>query len=295
MLNRNSIKISLEENFLNVPSNVIGIDIGQSLSKTAYFDDHGITCSIVDTTTGIDEIRRLVSSFGKKIKKINLTGGKAYKLFVDYQKSFETKLINEFKANIDGLELLHSLKYNKEMPDSIIVTIGTGTSIVLKKENFEHIGGSALGGGFLMGFAKFAYNLTTYQEVIELANKGNRYNVDLKVGDIYDKQDNRVDLLFREFTATTLGKINANTLLNSVHKEDILSSINAMLAENIGTIACSFADFYDVSTITFCGGFLIKNKGSKQILSLMSNIKKKKAIFLNYSEFAGALGALISK
>ena len=294
MLNRNSIKISLEENLLNIPSNVIGIDIGQSLSKTAFFDDQGITCSIIDTT-GIDEIRQLVSSFGKKIKKINLTGGKAYKLFEDYQNSFETKLINEFKANIEGLELLHSLKYNKVMPDSIIVTIGTGTSIVLKKENFEHIGGSALGGGFLMGFAKFAFNLTVYQDVIELANKGNRYNVDLKVGDIYDKQDNRVDLLFREFTAATLGKINANTLSNSFRKEDILSSINAMLSENIGTIACSFADNYDVPTITFCGGFLIDNKMSKQILSLMSKFKNKKAIILNYSEFAGALGALISK
>lgn len=295
MLNRNSIEISLEENLLNIPSNVIGIDIGQSLSKTAFLDDHGISCSIIDTTTGIDEIRQLVASLGKKVKKINFTGGKAYKLFVDYQNSLETKLINEFKANIEGLELLHSLKYNKEMPDSIIVTIGTGTSIVLKKENFEHIGGSALGGGFLMGFAKFTFNLTVYQEVIELANKGNRYNVDLKVGDIYDKQDNRVDLLFREFTAATLGKINANTPFNSVHKEDILSSINAMLAENIGTIACSFADNYDVSTITFCGGFLINNKVSTQILDLMSKIKKKKAIFLNYSEFAGALGALISK
>ena len=49
MLNRNSIKISLEENLLNIPSNVIGIDIGQSLSKTAFFDDQGITCCIIDT------------------------------------------------------------------------------------------------------------------------------------------------------------------------------------------------------------------------------------------------------
>ena len=85
------------------------------------------------------------------------------------------------------------------------------------------------------------------------------------------------------------------TVLGLWYKSPVYTIISISYRKNGLSFTCSFADFYDVSTITFCGGFLIKNKGSKQILSLMSNIKKKKAIFLNYSEFAGALGALISK
>jgi type II pantothenate kinase len=144
-----------------------------------------------------------------------------------------------------------------------------------------------------MGIGKLLCNIANYQEAIKLANNGNRYNVDLKVADIYEKQDPRVDLLFREFTAASLGKVINDVELNSINKGDLLSSINATLAENIGTIATIIADNNQIATIVFCGGFLINNKAFKQILSLLCKLKNKNAIFIDHSEFAGALGALI--
>jgi len=69
------------------------------------------------------------------------------------------------------------------------------------------LGGSAMGGGFFMGLIKLLFNMDDYFDAIELVRKGNRFNVDLKVADIYDIDDTRVDKLFREFTAASLGKI----------------------------------------------------------------------------------------
>ena len=150
-----------------------------------------------------------------------------------------------------------------------------------------------MGGGFFMGIIKTLFNITNFQEAIILAKNGNRYNVDLKVSDIYAPEDDRVDLLFREFTAASLGKIDLNFNLNILKKGDLINSLISMIGENLGTIATLMADKNEISTIVFCGGFLKENKIAKKILSLMCRVNKKKAIFLKNSEFCAAIGSLI--
>jgi pantothenate kinase len=128
---------------------------------------------------------------------------------------------------------------------------------------------------------------------MSLSEKGNRYNVDLKVSDIYDPEDSRVNPLFREFTAASLGKINPNFNINMIKKEDFINSLISMIGENIGTIANLMADKNDIPSIVFCGGFLKQNKIARKILSLMCIVSQKKAIFLKNSEFSAAIGALV--
>ncbi|MBY8987535.1 MAG: hypothetical protein KGD61_03695, partial [Candidatus Lokiarchaeota archaeon] len=95
-----------------------------------------------------------------------------------------------------------------------------------------------------------------------------------------------------EFTAAALGKINNNVDVNSAKKEDIIMSLIGSIGENIGTIATLMAENHEVKHIIFCGGFLIRNKPLKQILSLLCKYKSLKPIFLDNSVFAGAIGAL---
>ncbi|MFW9950187.1 MAG: hypothetical protein ACFFKA_08690 [Candidatus Thorarchaeota archaeon] len=293
MLEKKTIKIDFDESQIKIPSNLIGLDIGYSLSKIATYKNKELYVSILDTNSEIEELKKFIISHIGKISSLNFTGGKAFSLYKQYRDSFNVKLINEFEANVRGLKFLYLLQKNKPLPPSIVVSIGTGTSMVLNRDQIEHIGGTALGGGFFMGFAKLVYKLSNYQEAIELTNKGKRYEVDLKVGDIYDKEDSRVNKLFREFTAASFGKLNHKIDLSSIDKRDVLSAINAMLAENIGTIATLLADNYNIPNIIFCGGFLINNIVLKQILSLLCKIRNKKAIFLEDSEIAGALGSMV--
>ena len=301
------LKIRLEHSEINISSNVVGIDIGQSLTKVAYRKDNEIILSMSQTGSDFREIIEFLDFNRKNFNFINFTGGKAFPLYKKYSNETKTNLINEFEANIDGLEFLYNHYKKRALPASVVVTIGTGTSIVLKSDNvkvrsdsehflntnFEHIGGSAMGGGLFMGLIKLLFNMDNYFEAIDLARKGNRFSIDLKVADIYDIEDTRVDKLFREFTAASLGKIKEDFDIKSLKKEDLINSLIGIIGENIGTIATLMAENYNVKNIVFCGGFLIGNKTVKQILSLLCKLKRKKPIFIENSEYSGAIGALI--
>jgi type II pantothenate kinase len=277
---------------MNISSDVVGIDIGQSLTKVAYRKENEIVLSMSQTGSDFREIIEFLDINRKNFEVINFTGGKAFSLYKKYSNETKTNLINEFEANIEGLEFLYNHYKNKALPASLIVTIGTGTSIVLKSDNVEHIGGSAMGGGLFMGLIKLLFNMDDYYDAIDLARKGNRFSIDLKVADIYDIEDTRVDKLFREFTAASLGKIKKDFNIKSLKKEDLINSLIGIIGENIGTIATLMAEKYNVKNIVFCGGFLIGNKIVKQILSLLCKFKRKKPVFIKNSEFAGAIGAL---
>ena len=287
------LKIRLEHPEINISSDVVGIDIGQSLTKVAYRKGNEIVLSMSQTGSDFREIIEFLDFNKKKFKVINFTGGKAFSPYKKYSNETKTNLINEFEANIEGLEFLYKHYKNRALPASVVVTIGTGTSIVLKSDNVEHIGGSAMGGGLFMGLIKLLFNMDDYFEAIDLARKGNRFNIDLKVADIYDVEDIRVDKLFREFTAASLGKIKKDFDIKSLKKEDLINSLIGMIGENIGTIATLMAENHNIKNIVFCGGFLMGNKTVKQILSLLCKFKKKKPVFIENSEFAGAIGALL--
>jgi len=287
------LKIRLEHPEINISPDVVGIDIGQSLTKVVYRKGNEIVLSMSQTGSDFREIIEFLDFNRKNFKVINFTGGKAFSLYKKYSNETKTNLINEFEANIEGLEFLYKHYKNKALPASIVVTIGTGTSIVLKSDNVEHIGGSAMGGGLFMGLIKLLFNMDDYFEAIDLARKGNRFNIDLKVADIYDVEDTRVDKLFREFTAASLGKIKNDFDIKSLKKEDLINSLIGIIGENIGTIATLMAEKYNVKNIVFCGGFLMGNKIVKQILSLLCKFKRKKPVFIENSEYSGAIGALL--
>ncbi|NVM16073.1 MAG: hypothetical protein HWN80_00050 [Candidatus Lokiarchaeota archaeon] len=290
----NIIKIQLQDTNVKIPTETVGIDIGQSLTKIAYSKEDKIILTMTQTSPDYYDINKFIEINKKQYKKFNFTGGKAFVPYKKYSNEFEANLINEFDANIEGVEFLYEHKKNKPMPPSIVVTLGTGTSIILKTDIIKHLGGSAMGGGFFMGLIRLLFqdSVVDYSEAISYASKGNRYQVDLKVGDIYDIEDNRVDNLFKEFTAAALGKINKNSDVNSAKKENIIISLIGSIGENIGTIATLMAEAQEVKHIIFCGGFLIGNKPLKQTLSLLTKYKRIKPIFLDNSVFAGAIGAL---
>jgi type II pantothenate kinase len=284
--------INADDLDVKIPLDTIGVDMGQSLSKIAYYQDNGFVCSLFSAQNDLNLLKDILNSKKNQYSSINFTGGKSFKLFQSSITSFKTKLLNEFEANVRGIEILNLLEKKEDLAPSLIVTIGTGTSMVSKKDKIRHVGGTAIGGGFFMGLIKVLFKLSDFREAINLAKKGSRYNVDLKVSDIYDPDDNRVDLIFREFTAASFGKIDSNYDIKNIKKEDAIHSLICMIGENIGTIANLMAEVNNLNNIVFCGGFLKENRILKKILSLLSTVNKKKAIFLKNSEFAAAIGAL---
>jgi len=248
---------------------------------------------LLPTKTGIKELKEFLNSKKDTYSKFNFTGGKSFKLYREYSEICKVGLYNEFQANVKGIDYLYFLEKHKKLLPSLIVTLGTGTSIILKEESFNHLEVSAMGGGFFMGMIKLVLDLNDFQEALDLARKGDRYNVDLKVSDIYDLEDKRVDLLFREFTAASLGKFVHNFDTSSLKKEDFINSLICVIGENLGTMATLMAENNNITNIVFSGGFLKENRPLKKILSLICKVNKKRAIFLKNSEYSAAIGALM--
>lgn len=291
-----SIKLQDETCLNKIPQNVIGIDLGQSLTKIAYLHNDELYLLIHPTQDDYDYINKNLLENKLTEMQLNLTGGKAYYYQKQLSQKYKSTIFNEFEANVKGIDFLFNLKKSKNLPEALITTIGTGSSMILKKESspicYEHLGGSALGGGFFMALIKLLYDITSYDEAIDLAQQGDRYKVDLKVSDIYSPEDQRVNAIFREFTAASLGKINTRGKIENYNKQDLLNSLICMIGENIGTIAVEQAKNHNVKYLIFCGGFVSNNKPLKQVLTMLCTINKKKAMFLNHSIFAGAIGAL---
>lgn len=286
------VNINTDDLKITIPTDTIGVDMGYSLSKIVFFKGSEMVFTSYSTHEELSLIEEFLESKTATHKKVNFTGGKCFKLFQTYKTKLKSQLLNEFEANVKGVEILYRLEKKNELPPSLIVTIGTGTSMVSTKEKVEHLGGTALGGGFFMGMIKILFNISDFKEAINLAKRGNRYDVDLKVSDIYDPQDNRVNMIFREFTAASLGKIDLNYNTNNLKKESFISSLICMIGENIGTISNLMADTNNLSNIVFCGGFLKENKIVKNMLSLLCSVNRKNAVFLKNSEYSAAIGAL---
>jgi len=293
-----SIKVKVENLDLQKFINNYGIDIGYTLTKIAYIEKSWIILREFSTNNDLKKMIKQINEIIKENSSLNFTGGLGYEVFNFFSKSHKSILIDEFKANIKGAEILYFLEKKKSFPSkAIIASLGTGTSFTLIKNNeFKRLIGTALGGGFLLGLSKLLVGLSDFQEIIQIVNEGDRFNIDLKVADIYHKDDIRISPQFRELNAASFGKIIKHYDIKNIRKEDILQSILCVLGENIGTIACLNAELEDTKYIAFIGGLLENNKILKRILKMICIFYQKTPIFFINTKFAGALGALtISK
>lgn len=291
----------MTEQFISkILPNTVGIDAGESLTKIVYCKDKKLHSLLFSTKKEKEEINDFSTSNSTQFDRFHFTGGKSFEMYNRLKNKVNAKLINEFEANAKGTSFLYELENSEELKSSLLVSIGTGTSMVYigsgtsTGDDTKHLGGSALGGAFFMGCVKLLFGEMDYKSAINLAEKGDRYKIDLKVGDIYESDDTRVEPLFREFTAASFGKINEFFVVESLKKEDLINSLICMVGENIGLLSVKTAELQNLENIIFCGGFLKDNAVLKSILQILCLVNRKKPNFLNNSEYIGAIG-IISK
>lgn len=90
----------------------------------------------------------------------------------------------------------------------LLVNIGSGVSLVkvFGPKQFERIGGTSLGGGTLWGLLSLLTGARTFDEMLQLAEKGDNRNVDMLVGDIYGMDYGKVGLKSSTI-ASSFGKV----------------------------------------------------------------------------------------
>lgn len=176
----------------------------------------------------------------------------------------------------------------------IIASMGTGVSFVLSSPNadMKHIGGSALGGGTLMGLSRLILNVNNFKDLCDLARRGDSTKVDLLISDIFG--ENYGSILTADVVASSMAK--ASFLEERPTDEDIAASLIATASFSIGSHLAALCDSKQANTAIFIGGFLDTDEYISRCLVRAVNLFQPNitCVIPNTHQYGGAIGAALS-
>jgi type II pantothenate kinase len=218
-----------------------------------------------------------------KPHRLVATGGGAARLVRELT-GVEVHTVPEFAAWARGAPLL-AARVGLELPATyLLAVVGTGTSVLaLGPDGAKRVGGSALGGGTLLGLGRLLLGVGSFDEICALAARGDRRKVDLLVGDIYPGGEIPLP---KELNAASFAK------LASREPPDLAHALVGMLGENLGLICGSLARSCGASAVVYCGSTLLHNRELQEILSWVTLTQGAQAHFPQHGAFCGALGAV---
>ena len=265
---------------------VIGIDVGISTTKIVGIKNNKISAPI--RITAADPITSLYGAFGKylhdndielkDVEHVMLTGvGAAYIDQPIY--GLPTSKSQEFIA--DGL----GARFESKLDHNIVVSMGTGTSVVrCDGDDMRHIGGIGVGGGTLAGLSRLLLNTSDIKQVAALAKKGNDRNIDLTIGDISPQP---LPGLPMDTTASNFARAQ-----NDASKEDIAAGIIKMVLQSIGSAAWLASLGSDIHDFVLIGNLSLLPQ-CKEVFPALEKLYDIRFHIPKYSQYCTAIGAAL--
>ncbi len=175
--------------------------------------------------------------------------------------------------------------YLSNKDSAIVVSMGTGTAYVKATKNeVTHIGGTAIGGGTLIGLSKLILNTNDIDVIKSYIEEGCSSNVDLVLKDICNE---KISFLDPDTTVSNLGKITDNS-----KKSDISVGIINMIYQSIATNAVFYSKLSDVKDIVLVGG-LTKFPYINESLKKFKKLYNTDFIIPEDGVFSTAIGAVM--
>src|SRR5262249_34997506 len=169
----------------------------------------------------------------------------------------------------------------------LLVSLGTGTSVLSVEDGrVERVGGTALGGGTVLGLGKLLLGVESFAELTALAERGDRRTVDLMVGDIYRGADAP---LLRDLTAGSFAK------LASTRPEDLAHALMGLVGENVALLCGGFARGSSVEGVLYGGSTLSENPALRRIVAEITTLFGHRPCFLAGGAVLGAGGAAATR
>ncbi|MFP4660904.1 MAG: type II pantothenate kinase [Halanaerobiales bacterium] len=267
---------------------ILGIDIGGTTTDIVGFRENKILGFL--SVKASDPLASASGALGKfisvnnvsleEIEKIAITG--VGSSFMDMNLfGIETIKVNEFESIGFGGTYLSDLE------KAIVVSMGTGTAIV-KVDNgkVKHLGGSGIGGGTLLGLGKGLLNSADFNNIIEMAEKGDIGTIDLMLGDI---SQSTIGTLQKEITVSNFGKF-----IDKATKEDQASGILNMIFQTIGMMSIFAAKIESDEDIIFTGKLANISFGQEILNRLIAaRFYNGNFHFPEYGDYSTAIGAAI--
>ena len=270
----------------------IGVDWGATLAKVAVRRPGAPTefqllpCAEPEACSRVlRELRALTEPGGARI---GVTGGGAERLVREVPGAAP---INEFAAWGAGASALLTDANGAPLPRYLLVSLGTGTSVLLVDGlSVLRVGGTALGGGTLLGLSAGLIGSSDFAHVAALARRGSRRHIDLLVSDIYPAGGIP---LAGDLTAANFGKLAPRLRAgDAVVDADLAHALMGLIGENVALVCAGLAAASRVQRIVFGGSTLRDNEALVEILGAITRALGREPVFLPHGEYAGALGAL---
>jgi len=228
----------------------------------------------------IEEVRRRIAAWCPE--EVAVTGGGAARVVAGLG-GMAVRQVSEFAAWARGAQELAG-RAGWTLPERhLLVSLGTGTSILeITGEAFRRVGGTALGGGTLLGLGRLLCGVATFTEIAALAARGERGRVDLLVGDVYPEGG---IALPPDLTAANFAK------LSSCEPADLAHALMGLLGENIGIPCAALAHARSIETVVFGGSALEGNPPLQEILRRTVEMSGRTAWLLPEGAYCGAVGA----
>ena len=258
-----------------------GIDVGATLCKLALRRDGWETATC--PSSDLDAARAVVERW--RPARVVATGGGADALG-DTVAGVAVAHVSEFEAWARGAPLLAG-EEGLDLPARyLLVSLGTGTSVLsLDDGRVGRVGGTALGGGTVLGLGRLLLGVESFAELAALAQRGDRRTVDLLVGDVY--RGDRAPLL-RDLTAASFAK------LDSRRPEDLAHALMGLVGENVALLCGGFARGLTIAGVLYCGSTLAENPALRAIVAEITTLFGHQPWFLERGAFCGAVGAAAS-
>jgi type II pantothenate kinase len=152
----------------------------------------------------------------------------------------------------------------------------------------NRVGGTALGGGTVMGLGALLLGNASFDEICALAARGDRRHVDMLVSDIYRPGE---IALTGDLTAANFGKPSLRSSQRP-RPEDVAAAIMGMVGENVALICAGLAAPHGLHHVVFGGSTLRDNPSLREVLRDITSAFGREPVFLERGEYAGAVGAL---
>ncbi len=266
---------------------VIGIDVGISTTKIVGIDSNGRVINPI-RIKATDPITSLYGAFGKylhdneigldEVEHVMLTGvGSAYVNGPIY--GLPTSKSEEFIA--DGL----GAKYESKIDRMIVVSMGTGTSLVkCVGDDIKHIGGIGIGGGTLAGLSRIMLKTDDIKQIVNLAKDGDVSKINLLIGDISAKP-------LPGLPMNAVASLFSNAKTNAT-REDIAKGLICMVLQCIGSatilssLESGIKDFVLIGNLTLLPMCREVYPDMESLYGVRFHIPK-------YAEFCTAIGAAL--
>ncbi|KAJ6760721.1 PANTOTHENATE KINASE [Salix purpurea] len=196
---------------------------------------------------------------------------------------------HEAFTHMEGQKEFVQIDQNDLFP-YLLVNIGSGVSMIKVDGDgkFERVSGTNVGGGTYWGLGRLLTKCKSFDELLELSQRGDNRTIDMLVGDIYGATT----------IASSFGKaISEKKELADYRPEDISLSLLRMISYNIGQISYLNALRFGLKRIFFGGFFIRGHAYTMDTISFAVHFWSKgeaQAMFLRHEGFLGALGAFMS-